>query len=105
MVHLLLHAFAYFVVSTLCTETYIRVCDHVARDKYRHSKNNFSLIFKYFSSFNNVNHSVIARITAGLSIIMITGNDKKSSMFLIRELKIFTKYTPSQLSNYRASLI
>jgi len=96
MAHRLLHAFAYFGVSTLCTETQIRVCDHVARDKYRHSKNKLSLIFKYFSFSSNVNHSVIARITAGLSIIMITGNNTKSPMFMIRELKIFTKYTPCQ---------
>jgi hypothetical protein len=48
MVQLLLHSFAYFVVSTLCTETYIRVCDHVARDKYRHSKNKFVINFKIF---------------------------------------------------------
>lgn len=56
MVHLLLHSVAYFVVSTLCTETYITVCDHVVRDKYRHSKNEFVINFKilvFFQSFKS----------------------------------------------------
>jgi hypothetical protein len=105
MFHLLLHSFVHFVVSTLCTEKYITVCDHVARDKYRHSKNKFVINFKIFClSFSNVNHPVIARITAGLFIIMITGNDTKSSTFMTRKLKIFTKYKPCQYSNYRARL-
>jgi hypothetical protein len=96
MVHLLLDSIAYFIVSTLCTETYIRICDHVARDKYRHSKNKCVTNFKIFFFFSNVNHFVIARIGAGLSIIMITENDTKSSMFMTRDLKMFTKYRPSQ---------
>lgn len=70
MVHYLLHSFAYFVVSTLCTEMYIRVCDHVTRDEYRHSKNKFVINFSIFCLFfSNIKHSVIARIAAGFLLL------------------------------------
>jgi len=59
-------------------------------------KISLSLILKYLSFFSNVNHSVIVRIAAGLSVIMITGNDTKSSVFMTKELKIFTKCRPCQ---------
>jgi hypothetical protein len=43
-----------------------------------------SLILIYLSFFSIINHSAIARIAAGLSVIVITGNDIKSSIFMTR---------------------
>jgi hypothetical protein len=49
-------------------------------------KISLSLILTYLSFFSpgNINHSVIARIAAGLSVIMITGSDTKLSIFMTR---------------------
>jgi hypothetical protein len=71
MFHHLLHSFAYFIVSTFCTEMYIKVCHHVTHDRYRHSKNKFVVNFNIFIFFSNIKHSVIARIAAGFLLLWL----------------------------------